>query len=165
VSRIVWRIAADTPTYVADDLNGTGAKLTGGRWNKAGAPVVYASASRALACLETIVHLNAGGLPLNRYLVAIDIPDDVWARARRETADSLGVGWDADPAGMISIDLGTDWLNAMTSAVLVVPSIVIPEEFNVLLNPLHPDITAVVATKIRRWTYDPRLVSKSGGGI
>jgi RES domain-containing protein len=164
VSRIVWRIAADTPTYVADDLTGTGAKLTGGRWNRAGAPVVYASASRALACLETIVHLNAGGLPLNRYLVAIEIPDDVWARARRETADGLGVGWDAEPAGMISIDLGTDWLNAMTSAVLVVPSIVIPEEFNVLLNPLHPEIKAVIATKIRRWTYDPRLVPQAGGG-
>ena len=75
----VWRIATDTPNYEADDLSGAGAKATGGRWNEKGMAVVYASETRALACLETFVHLNAGGLPLNRYLVAITISDVIWA--------------------------------------------------------------------------------------
>src|SRR5713101_8129256 len=64
----VWRIAADTPDYEAHDLSGKGAEKTGGRWNRKGTAMVYASASRALACLETIVHLGSGDpLPLNRY--------------------------------------------------------------------------------------------------
>lgn len=71
----VWRIATDTPDFVADDLAGTGARLTGGRWNRPGQPVLYCAASPALACLETLVHLGTGSLPMNRYLVAIDIPD------------------------------------------------------------------------------------------
>ena len=157
MSTLVWRIATDTPTYVADDLTGTGAKLTGGRWNEKGFAMIYTSQTRAMACLETIVHLNAGALPLNRYLVSIDIPDGAWAKARRETASSLAVGWDAEPAGKISIDFGTDWLKAGTSAVLVVPSVIVPEEFNVLINPSHPDSKGVVAAKVRKWTYDPRL--------
>ena len=93
MSRTAWRIAADTARYPADDLSGNGARATGGRWNEAGQAVLYASTTRALACLETVVHLNAGGLPLNRYLVEITIPDPVWAAARHETAASLPVGW------------------------------------------------------------------------
>ena len=79
MSEAVWRIATDTPRYLADDLSGAGAETTGGRWNEPGVPMVYASASRALSCLETIVHLGAGGLPLNRYLVKVTIPADVWS--------------------------------------------------------------------------------------
>ena len=97
MSQTVWRIATDTPAYEADDMSGTGAKVTGGRWNTPGAAVVYTSQTRALACLETVVHLNAGGLPLNRYLVEVAIPDAVWANARLTTAASLSVGWDAEP--------------------------------------------------------------------
>ena len=61
---ILWRISADTRRYQADDLSGRGAETTGGRWNEVGLPVVYTATTRALACLETMVHLNAGGLPL-----------------------------------------------------------------------------------------------------
>ena len=153
----VWRIATDTKNYEADDLSGTGAKITGGRWNEAGSAVVYASETRALACLETVVHLNAGGLPLNRYLVAVTIPAEVWSRARTETAATLPVGWDADPAGRASIQFGTAWLRSMESAVLRVPSIVVPEECNVLINPLHPDVSSISSIKVRKWLYDPRL--------
>ena len=95
----VWRIAPDTRTYEADDLSGAGAKQTGGRWNAIGDALVYTSETQALACLETVVHLNAGGLPLNRYLVSVTIPDPVWAEALTETPGSLPVGWDADPSG------------------------------------------------------------------
>ena len=89
---ILWRIATDTKTYESDDLSGTGAKSSGGRWNAPGDAVVYTSETQALACLETVVHLNAGGLPLNRILVAITIPAAIWAAARTETQASLPVG-------------------------------------------------------------------------
>jgi RES domain-containing protein len=153
----VWRIATDTRSYEADDLSGAGARTTGGRWNPVGDPLVYASESQALACLETVVHLNAGGLPLNRYLVAVTIPAAVWAGARSETPASLPVGWDADPAGRASVRFGAAWLRAMDSALLRVPSVIVPDEYNMLINPLHPDSRAIAAVKLRKWLYDPRL--------
>jgi RES domain-containing protein len=157
VSVTVWRIATDTKNYEADDLTGEGAKTTGGRWNAPGDPLVYTSESQALACLETIVHLNAGGLPLNRYLVRVTIPAAIWARAQTETPASLPVGWDADPAGRASIRFGTEWLRTAKSALLRIPSVIVPDERNVLINPLHPDSKTIRAEKIRKFLYDPRL--------
>jgi RES domain-containing protein len=153
----VWRIATDTRTYEADDLSGTGAKQTGGRWNAVGDALVYTSETQALACLETVVHLNAGGLPLNRYLVSVAIPDPVWTEALTETPGSLPVGWDADPSGRASIQFGTAWIRSEASALLRVPSVIVPDEYNVLINPLHPGSSAITAVKIRKWLYDPRL--------
>jgi RES domain-containing protein len=157
LSQTVWRIATDTPTYEADDLSGTGAKTTGGRWNTVGVPVVYTSQTRALACLETVIHLSASGLPLNRYLVEVTIPDELWTDAQITTAASLPVGWDAEPAGRTSIELGTNWMRSGTSALLVVPSVIVPEEFNVLINPQHSGSARITAAKVRKWLYDPRL--------
>jgi RES domain-containing protein len=157
LSRTVWRIATDTATYQADDLSGAGAKATGGRWNEPGIAIVYTSETRALACLETVVHLNAGGLPFNRYLVEITIPDDVWANARVENSTSLDVGWDAEPARQVSIRFGTTWVRSGRSAVLVVPSVIVQEECNLLINPAHADSARITAVKQRRWLYDPRL--------
>ncbi len=158
MSVTVWRIGTGTKSYEADDLSGAGAKITGGRWNAAGDAVVYTSETQALACLETVVHLNAGGLPLNRYLVAVTIPDAVWAAARTETPGRLPVGWDADQAGRASIQFGSAWIRSGASALLKVPSVIVPDEYSVLINPLHPDSRDIIAVKIRKWLYDPRLV-------
>lgn len=157
MSHALWRIAADTRAYLADDLSGGGAKATGGRWNAVDRAVVYASTSRALACLETVVHLNASGLPLNRYLVEILVPDAAWSAALRMEPATLPVGWDAEPASRTSIDFGTDWIAGGATALLIVPSVIVPEEFNVLINPAHADAAGIKARKIRKWTYDPRL--------
>ena len=157
MSKTVWRIATDTPSYQADDLSGAGAKASGGRWNEAGISLIYTSETRALACLETIVHLNGGGLPLNRYLVEVTIPDDVWARAREETPGRLPIGWEAEPAGQVSIQFGTAWVRSGGSALLVVPSVIVQEELNVLINPAHADRARISAIKRRRWLYDPWL--------
>ncbi len=153
----VWRICADTLAYKADDMSGGGAKATGGRWNSPGLAIIYASSSIALACLETFVHLNSGGLPLNRYLIALDIPKSVWSAAHVETPTSLPVGWDAEPASMTSTHFGSDWLKSCASAVLAVPSVIVPEETNVLINPEHPDAARITAAMVRKWLYDPRL--------
>lgn len=153
----LWRIAVDTPDYTADDLSGKGAEKTGGRWNRRGRPVVYCAGSISLACLETVVHLNLSGLPLNRFLVRIDVPDEVWARRSVWSRDQLPVGWSAIPEGKVSLDLGDSWLESRSSALLVIPSVIVPEEVNVLVNPLHDDAAAIKATKLRPWLYDARF--------
>lgn len=153
----VWRIGTDTPDYTADDMQGMGAKITGGRWNRPGTAIMYTASSRALACLETVVHLNAGGLPLNRYLVEITIPDAVWAARQTLTAHTAPVGWDALPAGRVSLDAGDQWVKQGTSCLLEVPSAIVPEECNILINPAHRDATRLLASKIRKWHYDARI--------
>ncbi len=155
----VWRIATDTPAYTADDLSGAGARATGGRWNERGTALVYASCSRALACLETVVHLGGGvALPLNRYLVRIDIPAACWA-ARTVFESARHIGWDALPAGRVSIAWGTAWAASGASLLAQVPSVIVPEEHNLLINPLHPDAAQLCVTRLRRWLYDPRAVA------
>lgn len=156
---VLWRIAADTAEYKADDLSGAGAAKSGGRWNKQDVPAVYCATSISLACMETVVHLNT--LPFNRYLIRIEVPDEVAASATTKTVTNLPVGWDADPAGHESIHIGTTWLQGATASLLYVPSIIVPEEFNVVVNPAHPDSAKITATKVRKWTYDPRLKGKS----
>lgn len=160
----VYRIATEAPEYGADDLTGTGAKITGGRWNPEGLPIVYASLTRALACLETVVHLAAGKpLPLNRYLVDVDIPDAAWkARTQLEDTSSM-TGWDAEPPGRVSLTWGRKWLASGVSLVALVPSVIVPEEMNVLLNPAHADIASVSARVVRKWNYDPRIGAKASG--
>jgi RES domain-containing protein len=157
----VWRIATDAPGYTADDLSGAGAKLSGGRWNRPGNAMLYCASNISLAVLETFVHLKAGGLPLNRYLVELMIPDPLWERATRLATPP--VGWDAIPAGKVSLDEGDRWLKANRSAVLLVPSVIVHEEQNVLINPLHPDARKITARKVRKWLYDPRIMRSSPG--
>ena len=152
---VLWRIAVETPAYPASDLSGTGARITGGRWNSQGAPVVYCSTSIALATLETVHYLRGGGLPFNRYLVRIAIPDDVWDA--RQVLDPFPGGWDAIPAGLSGKRAGDGWIAAGKSALLLVPSVIVPDECNVLLNPRHADAAAVTASTVRRWSYDPRF--------
>jgi RES domain-containing protein len=154
----LWRIATLTPAYPAEDMSGGGAKATGGRWNAKGTAVLYAAENRSLACLETLVHGVSGALPLNRILVRIDVPDEVWEAATRfDPDDPENVGWNVEPAGMVSIDAGTGWVKRDASALLIVPSVIVPEEKNVLINPAHPDAAKISATKIRKWTYDARF--------
>ena len=153
---MLWRIASDTPTYEAHDLSGKGAELSGGRWNRKGTPLVYASVSRALACLETVVHLTQTPLPLNRYLVELRVPQAAWGAAARFDA-AQAVGWDAEPAGKVSLDWGTAWAKEASTLLALVPSVIVEEEFNILINSRHPGLRLVKASKVRRWLYDGRF--------
>ncbi len=156
-SQALWRIGTDTPDCTADDMRGLGAKMSGGRWNRAGTAVVYAAGTQALACLETIVHLNAGALPLNRYLVRIDIPHAVWNARQSLRLSQAPVGWDCRPAGKVSLDYGDQWVRGAASCVLEVPSVIVPDESIFLINPAHADAVKISAAKLRLWTYDARL--------
>jgi RES domain-containing protein len=156
---VLWRIATQTSAYAATDLSGTGARLTGGRWNSPGRPVVYTSASMSLAVLETVVHLKSSTFPFARYLVRLEVPHALWKARRICGPDDAPAGWDALPAGNVSRHHGDAWLAAGQPALLEVPSVVLPEESNVLINPLHRDAHKVKATMVRPFAYDGRLIS------
>lgn len=151
---ILYRIATETRQYPADDLSGRGAAVSPGRWNHPGQAVLYTASSRALAVLETAAQLNACGLPLNRYLVEIEVTAQVWRKRRRWQPAALPVGWDAIPAGQSSVRIGADWLEARQSALLEVPSVIVPEETAVVINPVHPDARTLKARKVRPFAYD-----------
>ena len=153
----LWRIASEAPAYRANDMSGQGAERSGGRWNPRGTPMVYASTTRALACLETMMHLaGTRVLPLNRYLVEVIVPTACWAaRAKFPTAQQPT--WDALPPGMASLTWGNAWIKSMRTLVAEVPSVVVPEERNVLINPRHADVSQIRTVVRRRWTYDGRV--------
>ena len=114
------------------------------------------STSISLAAWETRAHFGRGAsLPWNRYLVQVDVPDDVWA-AREVLMRPPAIGWDAIPEGLVSRASGSVWLNSGRTALLAVPSVIIVEEDNVLINPVHPDAKRITAIKVRRFVYDHR---------
>ena len=153
----LWRIAKATPHYAADDLSGGGAAEFGGRWNSKGKHVVYAASSIALATLETLAHLSDGIAARNRFLVRISVPGDVWKRRIEVLADELPPTWLAEPPARATMTLGDRWLASGASALLAVPSVIVHEEFNVLINPAHADARRIGAALVRQFIYDPRL--------
>jgi RES domain-containing protein len=105
-----------------------------------GDPLLYCSSTISLSCIETLVHLAVGDpLPLNRYLVRIPIPPTAWKK-RTVFVPADQVGWDAQPPGLVSMDWGTAWAESGGSLIAEVPSVVVPEESNVLINPRHADV-------------------------
>lgn len=124
-----------------------------GRWNREGERVVYCATSLSLAALETTAYVDINGLPLNRFVVEIEVPGAVWlARSQLLPAD-LDPAWNAVPAGIASIQAGSRWLMQARSALLLVPSVIVPEECAVLINPVHAETRKLVASTRRRFDY------------
>ena len=157
MSVVLWRIAQEAREYRADDLSGLGAAKTGGRWNSVGKPIVYASHSVALAYLETLAHLGREA-PRNRFLVRIVVADKVWDQSLWAKEKDLPKTWRAESAGIGSVQLGDKWLAGGKSALLCLPSVIVPEDTNVLINPNHPDATSMQARVQRQLLYDTRLL-------
>jgi RES domain-containing protein len=127
------------------DLTGEGARRFGGRWNTAGRPLVYAASTAALAVLEVRVHLDLPPelLPDDYVLATIDL-DGLPA----ETVAKIPVA----PAAF-----GDAWLREQRTPVLQVPSAIVPESPNLLLNPAHPDAARARIVSQRRFAFDRRL--------
>jgi RES domain-containing protein len=155
VTVTVWRIAVAAPSFKADDLRGIGAMRSGGRWNSMGTPLVYCASSIALAMLETLAHIRQNPLPLNRFLVRVELSDAVWAS--RVVLAPLPARWDALPFEQASQLAGDKWVANQTSAVMAAPSVIVPDEINILLNPAHVDIKQIAATIVKPWRYDSRF--------
>ena len=134
-------------------FSGEGARLAGGRWNRPGEAVVYASASLALAAIETFVHLGEDGLHIAFVSFRIEIPDSVQVqRCRRPPAD-----WRSEPPQEPSMLYGSNWIRRGRTAVLDVPSAIVPSESNYLLNPHHPDFRQIRIGRPRPFVFDPRM--------
>jgi RES domain-containing protein len=134
-------------------FSGEGAKLAGGRWNFPGQRVVYCSATLALAALETIVHLGEEGRHLAFVSIAVGVP----AAVRTERVTQPPPGWRDEPPGRASMEVGARWLAESRTAVLYMPSVLIPTEQNAILNPEHPDFARLRLGEPQPFSFDPRL--------
>lgn len=146
-----WRLVKTK--YLSTAWDGEGAKRNGGRWNSAGAAVVYTSSSLALALVETLVHLPGGVLPAYTA-VQIDFDDSLFDNL---AGKDLPSDWMKDPAPGSTKALGDAWVAAGRKAILRVPSVVVPIEFNYLLNPNHPDFSRIHMGAPLRFPFDRRL--------
>lgn len=151
----VWRLCKKA--HAAFD--GEGARRVGGRWNRRGTPVVYASQSLSLAALELLVHADPAFLPGDLVAIPADVPDALTVESI-EAAD-LPRDWRRYPAPEALADRGSDWARSGRSPVLSVPSAVVPLERNFLLNPAHPDFRRIRAGKPEPFHFDTRLTSRS----
>lgn len=133
--------------------SGAGAALYGGRWNKVGTAVIYAAQSASLAALEVLVHYNT--LPTDYALTEIQVPDTLLILAIKE--DELPDGWDAVPYVPATQERGERWINEGRSAILSVPSSIIPGERNFLINPAHAAFGELRFQPPRPFRFDPRL--------
>ena len=136
-------------------FDGEGARLFGGRWNRRGTAVIYASESLALAALELLVHAEPALLPDDLVSVAADVPDalDLESVAARE----LPRDWRRHPAPEALAERGTEWARSGRTAVLAVPSALVPRERNFLLNPAHPDFKKIRPHGPEPFALDARL--------
>lgn len=137
------------------DLSGEGGMYASGRWHTRGHPIVYTAGARSLAILEKLVHTNPAELPDDQVLITVDIPDALSSDAISLAAVPASWTTPLDPACMA---LGDAWLERMDAAVLRVPSALVPEESNYLINPLHPDAGRITITATRPFQFDERLV-------
>jgi RES domain-containing protein len=147
-----WRLVKEK--HVATAFSGEGASKAGGRWNSRGTAVVYASESESLAALETLVHIGTGSR-IRFSIIRLD-----FAKAMVETLplSALPPNWKSEPPGPATKQLGDAWAKGARSAILAVPSVIIPSGFDYVLNPKHPDFSKIVFGKPTAFTFDPRLL-------
>ncbi len=145
----LWRISK-FPT-----LDGEGGRLYAARWNSIGAPVVYLAASPPGALIEILVHLEikANNLPPAYTLLRVSVPDKIRVPALKVPE---GNAWKEDE--VLTRKLGDTWLKSQRSALARVPSAILPNTFNYLLNPLHKDAPSIHVAESQSATFDPRLL-------
>jgi RES domain-containing protein len=138
----------------ADDLSGTGARLYGGRWNNEGKSAVYLASSRSLAVLEVLVHLPPLMIPNNYCLVEIEVPENSITNIE---IDDLPHNWKDISPPMALSKIGDEFLVKRTYLLMKMPSSIVPDEYNYLLNPLHPGMQKVKILKKAPFDFDKRL--------
>ena len=148
-----WRIVK--AKHAATAFSGDGAAKTGGRWNSRGVPVVYASSTKSLAALETLVHLNPP-VPFNYVAFRLQFDDTL---IENIPLNRLPADWRVEPPPPSTKAIGDAWLREVRSAVLALPSVIVPGELNYLLNPAHPAFKKISIGKPERFVFDPRLLA------
>ncbi|MEA2688837.1 MAG: hypothetical protein QOD51_1444 [Candidatus Eremiobacteraeota bacterium] len=138
-------------------FDGMGAYYGGSRWNSPGRRASFAASSESLATLEYLVHATNSRTFVDVVLVIADIPESSVEPLR----DPLPSDWRLTPAPLSTVRLGNTWLDAKTASALVIPSVVVPREMNVMVNPLHPQADAIRIVAVEPWAVDGRLLPEA----
>ncbi|WP_378176320.1 RES family NAD+ phosphorylase [Aquimarina sp. SS2-1] len=149
---LVYRIAKQK--YIKD-LTGIGAKTVGGRWNPRGVAVLYTSTTVALSILEVLAHLPAAYFPDSMAIATIELPDELTTSI---DIKQLPKDWNRIPPSTGIQHFAMNWISGNTHLGLKVPSIIVPREQNLLINPLHPDFNLVKLIEIEPFSFDTRLL-------
>lgn len=150
----VFRI---TKLSYSRDLTGEGARMNGGRWNNVGVAMLYTSEHESLAALEVLAHISLDSAPEDLALVTIHIPGSVKSQSIRP--DRLPDHWRLHPAPEELAEIGTQWIQSQDTLLLKVPSVIIPTEWNILINPAHRDFDTIEIREISPFHFDDRLRS------
>lgn len=148
-----WRISIEE---AALDRTCKGARELGGHWNEPGTPAMYAGATVELCALEKFVHIDGDGDDERLVLVAIELPDDP-SLCRRISPVGLPEGWDELPVSRCAQHYGTRFLRERKELFMCVPSVIIPEACNYVINPEHPAFGEVRLEVVRPFSFDPRM--------
>jgi len=147
-----WRLVKKKYSDVV--LSGEGASQNPGRWNLYGVPVVYACSTPSLAVLEVRVHAAPEAAKIQWALCKIEFPKSFVTQLGPH---QLPADWNAHPHTVATQEIGSDWARKISSLVLMVPSVFVPEEFNVLINPLHPEFSKIQVIDNHDYFLDARL--------
>ena len=145
----VWRISE--PAHGKASPNGTGAH----RWNSPGTPVIYAAESRALAVLEMLCHLEGSDLLQPYVLIETEIDESL---VQTIDVSSLPQNWCADPSPAELKRIGDEWIRSARCPVLRVPSALLPDEHNFLLNTEHVEFRRLIFGEPVPFRFDPSLI-------
>jgi RES domain-containing protein len=140
------------------DLSGKGAEMYGGRWNSKGTALLYTSQSRALTFAELSMHIPLGVVPKDYFLITIEIPET--ANILELPEADLPANWRSNPHLDSTQQIGDKFATALKYLVLRVPSAVVPQDFNYLLNPSHPMMKEVRISDVEPFEFDSRFASR-----
>ena len=152
---IVYRLSQ---SRYAADLSGKGAEMAGGRWNSKGTPVIYAAESRALCIAELAMHLPLGLVPQNYAFVSFKIPDNI--PVFELSQKKLPSNWNEYPHPNETQEIGDQFIKENKYLVMKVPSVVVHEEYNYLINPRHSLIQKVQVSDLASFKFNERLFQK-----
>jgi RES domain-containing protein len=152
----VWRICREI--HAAGAFSGEGARRYGGRWNSRGVPMVYTSASLALAAIEYFVHLEPNLAPADLFFTSVTLPEGEPARTMQP--EGLPQQWWSEESLPATRECGDEWIHAASSLAMLVPSVPIRSEWNTLVNPMHPRIRELKVDSPEPFVFDPRMFER-----
>ena len=138
----------------ASQLTGEGAKLHGGRWNSIGTACLYTAESISLCVLEYAANVSLHQMPASLCITVYSLPEKSW---KEFSLDELPKNWQEIPSPVETQEWGSTKLQTADFLALKLPSVIIPSEYNYILNPLHPDFKKVRIKEILPFTFDSRI--------
>ncbi len=136
-------------------LSGVGAALKGARWNSVGIEMIYTAANRSLAMAEVAVHFSISTIPDDYVMITIFIPDDI--SMKKISISELPPNWNSFPHLQTTQSIGDKFILENRYCVLQIPSSVTEGDFNLLINPNHPEFKKISIIDIRKFSFDQRL--------